>query len=141
MYDSKVEIEWYASEIEQNMLAETMLALKRTGLSLKGESSPTAPIESGDLRGNCSVAFDREVISPPEPATDEPLALIPVEIPEERLVARVGYTLPYALIQHESMEFIHPMGGKAKYLEDPFNRKKKLYFNAIAKAAGKGVHR
>ena len=31
----------------------------------------------------------------------------------------VGFNEPYALAQHERLDFHHPKGGKAKYLEDP----------------------
>lgn len=35
----------------------------------------------------------------------------------------VGYTTEYAIWPHEMLEYKHPT-GKAKFLEDPFNRRK-----------------
>ncbi|MGV9662581.1 hypothetical protein [Nocardia niigatensis] len=35
---------------------------------------------------------------------------------------RVGYNTPYALIQHEALDFQHPGGRSAKYLEKPLNQ-------------------
>ena len=32
----------------------------------------------------------------------------------------ITYSAPYAAIQHENLNFKHPNGGKAKYLEDPY---------------------
>ncbi len=34
----------------------------------------------------------------------------------------ISFNTPYAVVQHERLDFNHPRGGKAKYLEDPFNR-------------------
>lgn len=33
------------------------------------------------------------------------------------VVAKIGFTAKYAWVQHEHMEFEHPEGGQAKYLE------------------------
>jgi len=35
--------------------------------------------------------------------------------------AGVSYNTDYAVRQHEDLEYDHPNGRKAKYLEDPFN--------------------
>ncbi len=37
----------------------------------------------------------------------------------------ISFNTPYARRQHEELDYNHPRGGKAKYLEDPFNRLKK----------------
>lgn len=37
------------------------------------------------------------------------------------LTAAVSYDTPYAVEQHENMQFNHAPGRKAKYLEDPWN--------------------
>lgn len=36
----------------------------------------------------------------------------------------ISFNTPYAIRQHEELDYDHPRGGKAKYLEDPFNRNK-----------------
>jgi len=36
----------------------------------------------------------------------------------DAVVGQVGFNAPYALVQHERLDFHHPKGGKAKYLED-----------------------
>jgi hypothetical protein len=36
----------------------------------------------------------------------------------DAVVGEVGFNTPYALVQHERLDFNHPKGGKAKYLED-----------------------
>ncbi|TYB50237.1 hypothetical protein FXF51_56775 [Nonomuraea sp. PA05] len=37
------------------------------------------------------------------------------------LEGAVSYDTPYAVIQHEALDFKHDAGRKAKYLEDPFD--------------------
>ena len=46
-------------------------------------------------------------------------------------VIDTSYNQPYALKQHEEMGYNHPRGGKAKYLEDPFNREKENIIKII----------
>jgi hypothetical protein len=36
----------------------------------------------------------------------------------DAVIGEVGFNTPYALAQHERLDFNHPKGGKAKYLED-----------------------
>jgi hypothetical protein len=55
-----------------------------------------APIETGTLRGT---AYDE------------------VEAQVDQVVGSVHFPEPYAAVQHEHVEFDHPLGGEAKYLE------------------------
>lgn len=95
-------------------------ALVTCGLDLKGKSQEQAPIDLGDLRGDCSVSD-------------------PVDT-SKGIQITVGYGLPYALRQHEEQEYEHPKGGKAKYLEDPYKENIDKYMkyigNSIKKALG-----
>jgi hypothetical protein len=83
---------------------------------LKAESIVQAPIDSSNLRANCSVIYEGKVIS----AASAGKNLTPTG---KRFSGQVGYTLPYALKQHEQLDYQHSAGGKAKYLQDPFNMK------------------
>ena len=51
--------------------------------------------------------------------TGELAASVQTEVSEED--ATISYNTEYAVIQHERMDYDHPHGGKAKYLEDPMN--------------------
>ena len=68
---------------------------------MQGKSAAQAPVDTGDLRANCTVS--------------------PVQMGDTEIYVKVGYKLPYAIVQHERLDFNHPKGGKAKYLEDPYN--------------------
>lgn len=39
----------------------------------------------------------------------------------KKMNVEMGYEAPYAVIQHENLQFNHPNGGQAKYLEQPAN--------------------
>jgi hypothetical protein len=45
----------------------------------------------------------------------------------DAIVGEVGFNTPYALAQHERLDFHHPQGGKAKYLEDPLKENSGRY--------------
>lgn len=47
-----------------------------------------------------------------------------VNLDEANEEVRISFNTPYAAKQHEEMSYRHTV-GKAKYLEDPFRRKKK----------------
>jgi hypothetical protein len=51
--------------------------------------------------------------------------------PDEVVIGYGGVAAPYALVQHERLDYQHTV-GKAKYLEDPFRR---LTANATAELA------
>ncbi len=42
-------------------------------------------------------------------------------VDEAKLVAAVSYDTPYAVRQHEELDYNHPNGRQSKYLETPFN--------------------
>ena len=107
-----------AKRIAREAMAQ---ALGVCGSDLQGKSSQEAPIDIGDLRANCSVS--------------------PVQREGDTIYVRVGYSLPYSRIQHESLHFRHPKGGKPKFLEDPFkanaSRYERFISNAVKQALAK----
>jgi len=88
----------------------TAKAIGACALDLAGKSAKLAPVDTGDLRNNCNAR----------------LSVSPFSVK-----ATVGYSLPYALRQHEELEYNHPMGGEAKFLEKPFEENKQKYINKI----------
>lgn len=112
MSQTKVTLEWHGSEVGRAVDAAAKRALKKAALDVQGRSAEEAPIEIGDLKGNAGI-------------DDSKLST--------KKVIRVGYSLPYALRQHEELDYNHPQGGNAKYLENPFRENKKRYESFIAK--------
>lgn len=83
-------------------------------LDLEGEAKRRAPVKTGDLKGS---GFSER----------------------DGLDVTVGFTEPYALRQHEELEYEHPKGGEAKYLENPFKERVNKYIRAVGEAVRKAV--
>lgn len=110
-------MKWEGASIiydEGEALAESLLLVAN---DLKQKSGERAPVDTGDLRGNCSVTV------------------------ESIKKLRVGYSLPYALKQHEALEYNHERGGEAKFLENPYNENKDDYFRSIRSRVKKAIER
>lgn len=71
-------------------------ALREVGEYILEESSRQVPLEVGDLQDSGRVTVDGNTVA-------------------------VSYDTPYAVRQHEEMDYRHDAGRKAKYLEDPMN--------------------
>lgn len=138
--DSKALDKQIASALRRNP-QETVKAVHECALDLAGRSAPRAPIESGDLRNDCSADLNGLAIFGAQRATG---AKPP---PSTRAIANVGYSLPYALRQHEELDYQHDRtdgrrqgdgrtvnlvaGGEAKYLEKPFNENEARYMRRL----------
>lgn len=112
-------VKWYGKKVVSIATEMAIKAIQTCAADLQGKSADQAPIDTGDLRANCSVS--------------------PLKKEGNRMYVTVGYDLPYAIIQHEMLEFNHPKGGKAKYLEDPFNENKDAYECYIADAVKRAL--
>ena len=103
-------------------------------LDLAGASASRAPIESGDLRDNCHGIVGQTTIFQDQKPTAVPIVSMP------KLIGDVGYSLPYALRQHEDLSLRHSGpehgdvdGGEAKFLEKPFEERTPRYINRFAR--------
>ena len=45
-----------------------------------------------------------------------------VETSGEQITVKLSFNTPYAAVQHEGLNFVHPRGGNAKYLENPLKQ-------------------
>lgn len=125
---------------------ETTAAVHEIAIDLSAKSAKRAPIESGDLRNNCHAELNgRTVYEHQRPSGNAPAS--------NNAVASVGYSLPYALRQHEDLALRHDRidgytrpdgttvnmiaGGEAKYLERPFNENAETYIKRIEKIVDK----
>lgn len=120
--------------------AQTMTAVL---LDLAGESSRRAPIESGDLRRDCSADVGTRKLYKDQRPTGAVIS------PSTKIQGSVGYSLVYAVRQHEDLSLRHDRtdgyvrpdgttsnmvaGGEAKYLERPFNERAEKYVDMFKK--------
>ncbi|SMB97780.1 hypothetical protein SAMN00808754_1942 [Thermanaeromonas toyohensis ToBE] len=115
------ELRWYGNKAVSRAMQAAIQAIQTCAADLQGKSAMQAPIDTGDLRANCSVS--------------------PLQREGNQVWVKVGYDLPYSIVQHERLDFNHPKGGKAKYLEDPFNDNARKYERYIANEVGKALER
>lgn len=93
-------------------------AVRRTAEDLLGRAQRDAPIEEGTLRGSGTVEIDQD---------------------GDSITATVLFATPYAAVQHERIDYSHPMGGKAKYLEDPLKDMAGRYERIIGAAVSRAL--
>lgn len=108
---------------------EAGLKALRTGAeAILTEAIDEAPIDTGTLRRSGTVTVgglpDGEQVFEAAKAGNEMKDAFPDPVGKEKAVY-ISFNTPYARRQHEEVGYNHPRGGKAKYLEDPFNRNKK----------------
>ena len=111
-------LDWSEDKIIDSLQKETKAALLKAAEDLKEESSAQAPIDKGDLRADCQIDSSKL---------------------NSDLTVAVGYSLDYAMEQHENLEYNHPNGGKAKFLEDPFNANVEKYIEMVKDGAEKVI--
>jgi len=107
---------------------EAALKALRTGAeTILTEAIDETPIETGTLRRSGTVTVGAlpdgaQVYEAAESGSDMKDAFPGPEGKEKAVY--ISFNTPYARRQHEELGYEHPRGGKAKYLEDPFNRNK-----------------
>ena len=103
-------------------------ALRTGAEAILTEAIDETPIDTGTLRRSGTVTVgklpDSARIYEAAEAGNEMKDAFPEKIGKEKAVY-ISFNTPYARRQHEELGYNHPRGGKAKYLEDPFNRNKK----------------
>jgi len=92
---------WRTKEAVKIAEKAALKALRTGAESILTEAIDEAPIDTGTLRRSGTVT----------------------DAPHEDAVY-ISFNTPYARRMHEELGHKHPHGGKAKYLEDPFNRNK-----------------
>lgn len=97
--------------LDERITALITKALAKAMEHVKTVSVSLAPVESGHLRGSAGVT----VVG---------------------LEARLLYPGPYARYQHYGLDFKHPLGGQALYLEQPMITEAPYVFQIIADMLG-----
>lgn len=114
----------------------TLEALRRIGEDLAGVAATrTAPIETGELRGSMEVAYlvngaRFEGAGAFAAAMVETIAAAAAGV-LRTLDVEVSANTIYAARQHEELDWSHPLGGQAKYLEGPLVERAPRYSRII----------
>lgn len=93
------------------------------------ESQQRAPIDTGDLRGSVKVEIDGDMYS--EGVKGGGINVVG-SLPEKATKGTVSFNTKYAAVQHEKINYNHPRGGQAKYLESVLLENKDRILNIIA---------
>lgn len=101
--------------------------LDTSGLDF-GKLTDLSAREPALLEGAKVIGAASQLLVPKE--SDELAASMTVTA--EGNTAKIEYGTPYARYQHEGIEFNHPSGGQAKYLEQPMNSEKDAALQATA---------
>lgn len=119
---------WRTKEAVKIAEKAGLKALRTGAEAILTDAIDETPVDTGTLRRSGTVtvgsrADGGQVYAAAEAGTEMKDAF-PGEVGKEKAVY-VSFNTPYARRQHEELDWEHPVGGKAKYLEDPFSRLKK----------------
>jgi len=124
---------------------EAGLKALRTGAeAILTEAIDETPIDTGTLRRSGTVTVGglpdgAQVYEAAESGRDMKDAFPGPEGKEKAVY--ISFNTPYARRQHEELGYNHPRGGKAKYLEDPFNRNKDKVLKYAEKQVKKALEK
>ncbi|HHT47375.1 MAG TPA: hypothetical protein GX004_08875 [Firmicutes bacterium] len=115
---------WRTKEAVKIAEEAGLKALRTGGERIITSAMNNVPIESGTLRRSATTTAgglpDMMQVYEAAKEGNEMKNAFPEPIGKEKAVY-VSYNTPYARRQHEEMDYIHPVGGGPKYLENAFN--------------------
>lgn len=111
-----MQIEWAGDSVKAILKQASMAGLELAAEHLLQVSSSKAPLEEGDLARSGEVTKD-----------------------EASAQVAVVYDRPYAVRQHEEMNWRHDAGKQAKYLEEPMHTEQDTMLALIAGAVTDGL--
>lgn len=110
------ELKWNGSAAKKAAHQAGMKALYKCAEAILAEAIDEVPLESGTLERSGAIT-------------------------ESGNSAYISFNTPYARKQHEDLTLRHVEGRKAKYLEDPFNRKKEKVRKYILRKVKEALQR
>jgi len=118
---------WRIKEAVKIAEDAALKALRTGAEAILTEAIDETPIDTGTLRRSGTVTVGAlpdgaQVYESAESGSNMKDAFPGPEGKEKAVY--ISFSTPYARRQHEELGYNHPLGGKAKYLEDPFNRNK-----------------
>jgi len=135
---------WRIKEAVKIAEDAALKALRTGAEAILTEAIDETPIDTGTLRRSGTVTVGAlpdgaQVYEAAESGTEMKDAFSD-KIGKERAVY-ISFNTPYARRQHEELDYEHPRGGKAKYLETPFNANKKKVLQYAKKQVKKALEK
>jgi len=106
-----------------NVFTRAVEGLEMAGDDLAGQGRLLAPVKRGDLRRSIH--------------KDAGYAIS--EANGGRVSINVRAATPYAKVQHQHEEFVHPLGGEAGYLTKPADQRRGAYLKMIESKILQGI--
>lgn len=114
-------------------------ALEECGIDLLGKAARRAPVKEGFLRGSGYAKFDTGTIA--ETGRGGGVSVVGSAGDNAKPTVTVGFSVPYAAAQHERLDYKHPLGGEAKYLENPMKEDQDLYRKSVMEQITEALER
>jgi hypothetical protein len=114
----------------------TVKAVADVAIDCIGRAVERAPVELGDLRGSGYATVNQQQVARGNADGSITSGGAPAPSGDGTVEAEIGFTAPYALVQHEHVEFEHPLGGEAKYLESVIVERSAAWKKHLADSAG-----
>lgn len=105
----QVRLTWNGDEVKRKEREGRNKGLRLAAEHLLGASLPLVPLRDSPLEQSGTASVD-----------------------ESKGKAAVSYDTPYAVVQHQRLDFHHPKKGQAKYLEQPFATEAEVMKGLIA---------
>lgn len=112
-------------ELRQKAVEQLVRDINRAGEAILGEAQRRAPLDEGTLRGSAQLAM---IVNG---SRYEGSGALAAAIGAARaavaggrsvtVTAELSFNTVYAARQHEELDWNHPKGGEAKYLEKPMH--------------------
>ncbi|MDP4092595.1 MAG: hypothetical protein Q8920_04470 [Bacillota bacterium] len=107
-------------------------------LDCLGKSVNRAPVDLGDLRGSGYASINNVTVA--KGSSDGSVSSSPGgAVSGNKIEGIVGFNEPYALVQHERLDYDHPKGGEAKYLEKTLSENTEKYINHLSEGVKKAI--
>lgn len=133
------EVQKLMDKAEESALKAVKKEMTTITFDLLGEGMRRAPIHQGFLRGSGiakvngdQTAHTKSTGNGSASIVDDSTGNFSLQKMINQFMGEVAFTAEYATIQHENQSFNHPMGGEAKYLENPLKEKSVMYVKGIA---------
>jgi hypothetical protein len=105
----QVRFTWNGEEVKRKQREGRNKGLRLAAEHLLGASLPLVPLRDAILEDSGTTSVD-----------------------ESKGQAAVSFDTPYAVRQHEELDWNHPKKGQAKYLEQPYNTERPVMLDLIA---------
>lgn len=106
---AEIEIIWNGVAATAKVRAAAVRGLLLSAEFLLSEANKLVPLDEATLQNSGRAAVD-----------------------EEAMEGIVSYDTPYAVVQHERLDFVHRNGRQAKYLEQPWRENGPKFLQIIA---------